>query len=304
MLLAIALQRTEKFDDAVPLMQRVVEVAKSLYGLEHPSYAYQLENQGYLDYARRDVAASVERFRKAYEIQARTQGEKHSKTQEVGGTLANVLERRSEQLEAAEDFAAALPLREEALAMRTAQEGADHWQSVDARWALEHDKELAKLTPEQRKDLAEADAALSEAAKLTREKKPNAAIGATERSVRIRKEILGDKHRLYSVSRHRQGMATYNRGDVKQALEILLPNLELVKQTFSPTHPTYAIALDAVADVYQSQGDTAHALPLRRKCTRSTRSRGARNTKIRSPLAVLCSARWKRSQPNRIRRRI
>jgi len=60
------------------------------------------------------------------------------------------LEKRIAELEAADNYAEVIPLREELLALRTGEQGADHWQTVNEKWALKVVTKVAALPAEKR----------------------------------------------------------------------------------------------------------------------------------------------------------
>ena len=60
------------------------------------------------------------------------------------------LEQRIKKLEAADKYAEAIRLHEELLALRTQVQGADHWQTVGAKWELATTTRVAALPAEKR----------------------------------------------------------------------------------------------------------------------------------------------------------
>jgi hypothetical protein len=60
------------------------------------------------------------------------------------------LERRIEELEAADKYAAAIRLGEELLALRTNVQGAEHWETVNRKWALAALKKVDALPEDKR----------------------------------------------------------------------------------------------------------------------------------------------------------
>src|SRR5438552_7614587 len=73
--------------------------------------------------------------------------------EEVAGSLEQIAEMQEQR----EDFAGAPKARQEVLAIRAKLHGDKHWRVTDARLALTHVDLLAKLKPEQRRQLNEAN---------------------------------------------------------------------------------------------------------------------------------------------------
>ena len=68
----------------------------------------------------------------------------------TGARKAIDLEKRIGELEAADNYAEAIRLREELLALRTRLQGGEHWQAVKAKWDLAAMKTVAALPQEKR----------------------------------------------------------------------------------------------------------------------------------------------------------
>jgi hypothetical protein len=69
---------------------------------------------------------------------------------EADARKAADLEKRIEELEAADNYAETIRQREELLALRTRVQGAEHWQTVNEKWDLATAKKVAVLAEEKR----------------------------------------------------------------------------------------------------------------------------------------------------------
>jgi CHAT domain-containing protein/tetratricopeptide (TPR) repeat protein len=153
----------------------------------------------------------------------------------------------------------------EALDIRTAVFGAEHWKVTDARLKVERAQLLARLSPQDRQDLRAADAADSQRYALERAGKYSAAIAPAEKCRDIRLRILGaaDRDSAWAVDR----LATMHQysGDLARAVPLFLQALEIRKAALGEKHPGYASSLNNLAELYRAMGDYARAEPLYRQ---------------------------------------
>src|SRR6516225_7198014 len=76
------------------------------------------------------------------------------------------LQQRIEELENGDQYAEAIKRSEELLALRTKVQGAEHWQTVDQKWAWTALKKVAALPAEQRAGWRQATRGAVEAHRL------------------------------------------------------------------------------------------------------------------------------------------
>jgi hypothetical protein len=76
------------------------------------------------------------------------------------------LQQRIGELKAADQYAEAVRVYEELLALRTKVQGAEHWETVSDRWSLMALKKVAPLPAEKRADWRQAARADAEAGSL------------------------------------------------------------------------------------------------------------------------------------------
>jgi tetratricopeptide (TPR) repeat protein len=164
-----------------------------------------------------------------------------------------------------ENFSQAEKRFREALDIRTAVFGAEHWKVIDARLKVEHARLLARLSPQDRQDLRAADAADSQRYALQREGKYSAAIAPAEKCRDIRLRILGAADRDSASAVDRLATMYQYSGDLARAVPLFLQALEINKAALGDKHPDYAIGLNNLAMLYDSMGDYARAEPLYRQ---------------------------------------
>src|SRR5439155_6383764 len=93
-------------------------------------------------------------------------------TDPTQGWVVTALGRLAELHEAGDDFAAALPLRQEALELCRKGRGEHHWETEQARVLLDHLGRLRKLSPADLARVHEADRRWDQARALSDAGKP------------------------------------------------------------------------------------------------------------------------------------
>lgn len=258
--LIASLRGQGKYADAEVVAKQYTASSEQLYGVAHPRYAMALETWGHVLYNQDKYEAANELYRKAFLLRRQTQGNQDAETIESGIFLANSLANHADVLQGKDDYAAAKTAREQALEVQLAVRVPDAYQILDARFALEYTQQLAGFNIEQRANLQLAGRKMADANRLNGEKKFNAAVEASEDAVRLRKEVLGDKHRLVAIAIFRLGVHVNNRGDAAEALRILLANDELLKTSLGGHNPDYCYTQSYLANMYRAQNDLPHAI--------------------------------------------
>jgi tetratricopeptide (TPR) repeat protein len=125
---------------------------------------------------------------------------------------------------------------------------------TDARLALRDVELRARLTPEEGRELSEANRAISQTAALDRKGDPRQAVAHAARALEIRQRILGNDHRdtatnLYWVATLDQEMGHYTKAEplFRQASAI-------DKKVLGDQHPIYAASLNNLAELYREKG--------------------------------------------------
>jgi CHAT domain-containing protein/tetratricopeptide (TPR) repeat protein len=181
---------------------------------------------------------------------------------EVHDVVADSLARLARGYEARQNFAAARNALQEVVAIRVQLHGAQHWRVSDARLALQDLGLREKMKPEQRARLGEASWLNQQGVLLWRQGKPGEALPLIQRSLAIRKELLGERH--LDCAHSLQNLAGQYRtmGDHPKALPLFEQARDLYKELLGEKHPHHVTCLQNLAGQYQIMGDYPKALPL------------------------------------------
>ena len=136
---------------------------------------------------------------------------------------------------------------------------------TDARLALAEVDRRARLAPEPRRLLAEADRLNQRVIDLYGQGKSEAALEPARRALEIRKQVLGERHPDYATSLNNLAWLYQAMGDDVRAEPLYRQALEIRKQVLGEHHPDYAHSLNNLAALYKSLGDYARAEPLYRQ---------------------------------------
>jgi tetratricopeptide (TPR) repeat protein len=157
---------------------------------------------------------------------------------------------------------ASIAARREILALRRGTLGDGHWKAVDARWSLDRAETLARLGPDARRRIAEADridqvmvtryaaGRYAEAEAMARE------VAAT------RGDVLGREHPDYAESLNNLGSVLLYASDSAGARPLLERALAIRRRTLGLRHPLTALTLSNLGLLLKNQGDLAAARPI------------------------------------------
>jgi tetratricopeptide (TPR) repeat protein len=164
------------------------------------------------------------------------------------GLVARIDERRG-------DWAAAQKAREEVLAIRTKLFGADHWQTGNARRALDLTATARQLGPVQRSRLWEADEKADAATQMERLRKIRDALVLTQESVEARIAALGSRHWRVADALHQRARLHLMIGDWSGAVADVEETLAIRRKTLGEKHPDVAKSLIGRGNVQWRRGD-------------------------------------------------
>ena len=249
---------------AKPIYRQAMEIRKQVLGEKHPDYATSLNNLAMLYCSMGDYAKAELLYRQAMEIRKQTLGKRHPDYAASVDNLVNLLTNAASRAEQHEDFVAAHRARNEALDLRNKQYGSSDWRTIDAQVAVTHLDRITRATPQQRKELAEADALLTQAVKLRSQKKSREAVALAERCAAIRKRLLGDADVIYADALAVWGLLENDVEDHAKAEPVLRQALDLRKSMLGENHPNYVTSLYNLAFAYAARQDYAMAEPLYR----------------------------------------
>jgi tetratricopeptide (TPR) repeat protein len=175
------------------------------------------------------------------------------------------LEQQIDQLRRAGRFAEAIEPAREVTEIRTRLQGADHWQSADARRAMDDLRTIAALPEEGRKAMASVGefeakagaardrAQFAEAERLSRE------------LLEIRRRWLGEKHPDTAESYNSVAMTLNAQGKFAAAQPLAERALEINRRLLTDDHPRTASSYDTLAESLFVQGKFAAAQSLSEK---------------------------------------
>jgi hypothetical protein len=106
-----------------------------------------------------------------------------------------------------DDWTAAAKVQQAALAIRTKYGGAKHWQTTDARLALEYTDLLSKLPAEKLAQVRKADELYEAADGLEQNRRYGDALTPAKQAVALRKRILGESSGEVAQALHLMGLA-------------------------------------------------------------------------------------------------
>jgi tetratricopeptide (TPR) repeat protein len=162
-------------------------------------------------------------------------------------------------------FAAARKLRLSRQTICEMMYGLDDWRTTDASLAVANVDCLAKLSRDERNELARADQWDAQADTLCRAGRYQQAVTLADRCATIRKRLLGENHPAYASSLNSLAALYRVQGDYARAEPLYRQALEIRKKTFGENHPHYAQSLNNLATLYCDLGDYARAEPLYRQ---------------------------------------
>jgi tetratricopeptide (TPR) repeat protein/CHAT domain-containing protein len=150
----------------------------------------------------------------------------------------------------------------EAVDWREKYQGREHWQTADARLALEKLRRVAKLSAEARQEFVAALTAGQQVVRLYNAGQFAEAFVPAQDVATTMKKILGEQSRDYAASLFYLAAIYQKTGDFARAESLYCQALEIAKTTLGEQHPECATYLQSLALLYYSQGDYARAEPL------------------------------------------
>lgn len=263
--LAVMYQRMGDYAKAEPLYRQALETEKKLLGEQHPSTAETIHNLASLYKEMGRYAEAETYYREAFAIRKRLLGDQDAATKRSLNGFLDLLSRLAKQQIGKGDLASARKAREEVLAMQAERYGANNWRVTTARLTLTDLDLLGRLAPEQRRELVEADEAMSQVRDLNRKGNAGKAIPVAKRAMEIRQRILGNEHPQTTASCYSLGWLYKSVGTYTEAEAYYRRALEADQKVFGPEHPETATDLSDLAGLFESMGDYAKAESLFRQ---------------------------------------
>lgn len=228
----VQLNQQGRFNDAIPLAQRLVSITEKALGSEHPDTATVLQTLAVL-YREASLYTQAESLaRRSLGIYEKVLGPEHPYTAVALDNLAELYHRMGSYMQAE-------PLARRALAINERVLGPEHshtGKALNFLAALHH-----------------STGAFAEAESLYR------------RGLAIAEKVLGPNHEEVALSLNNLATAYYQTGAYSQAEPLYLRALAIIEKTLGSAHPKTAVSLNNLGLLYVSTGNYEQAEPLYRE---------------------------------------
>jgi len=221
-----------KYQEAIPLLERVLSIRRKILGQQHLDVAVSLNDLATLYYNQGLYKEAEPLFQQALELRKRLLGEEHL---DVAASLDSLATLYGEQAR----YGEAEPLSRQALELRKRLLGEEH---PDVAASLNN---LAYLYMNQGR-YREAEPLFIQALEL-------------------RKRLLGEDNPLVAYTLNNLATLYENQGRYREAEPLYRQALELRKRLLGEQHPAVATSLNNLALLYLRQGRYREAEPLYRQ---------------------------------------
>ena len=272
--LAQLLQRTNRLEEAEPLMRRALELDEAAFGKRHPAVATDLNNLANLLQETNRFEEAEPLMRRALELDEAAFGEQHPAVAILLSNLASLLH-DTNRLEEAE------PLMRRALAIDEAALDKQH-PNVAIRLnnlaSLLHDtNRLGEAEPLMRRALEIAEAALGEqhpavasclnnlASLLHDTNRLEEAEPLMRRALEIAEAAFDEQHPTVAIRLNNLAKLLHDTSRLGEAEPLMRRALEIAEAAFGGQHPTVAIRLNNLAMLLRDTNRLGDAEPLLRR---------------------------------------
>jgi len=147
------------------------------------------------------------------------------------------LEKRIAALETADNYAEAIRLQEELLALRTQKQGTDHWETVNEKWLLAAARKVAALPAEKRAGWRQSEQGAVAAGPLERQAQYGKALPLWQERLKWCREILGEEHPSTALSYNNVAANLAHQGKYGEAGPLLQKALDIRRKVLGENHP-------------------------------------------------------------------
>jgi len=268
------LQLAGKYDEALRLGERALEIREKRLGPDHLEVARSLNNLAHIYYLRGDYAKAEPLYQRALVIREKALGPDHLEVADSLNSLSTLYWVKG-------DYAKSELLQQRALAIREKVLGPDHpdlatsLNNVAGIYNFKGD--YAKAEQLYQRSLAIREKALgpdhpglasslSNLALLYSDRGDyNRADLLYQRSLAIREKALGPDHQDVAISLHNLALNYSRRGDYAKAEPLYRRALAIWEKALGPDHPNVALSLDNLANLYHDEGDDTRAELLQQR---------------------------------------
>jgi CHAT domain-containing protein/Tfp pilus assembly protein PilF len=272
---ALDLRAVARYDEALPLVERALELSEKELGPEHVYVAYLLYQLGVLYYDKGDYAQDGRLIQRALNIDKQALGLAHPQTALALAELGLAYTRTNEYGKAEELLQQALALTEQTL-------GTEHPEVVTRLLDLSvlhlsrgdsasAEKELKRALEIGDKSLPADDWVLAKVRSnlgylYVSKKEYDRAAPLLQRALEIGEKKFGPDSSQLSLMLQNLGLiAQEQKKDYPRALQLYWRAEKNLEKSVGPEHPQVAAILNNIANVYKSQGEYAKALELHRR---------------------------------------
>ncbi len=233
----IQLNEQGKYNEAIPIAERVLEILERILGENHPDVASSMAWLAFLYFSQGRYSQAEPLYKQALEMTQKLLGTEHP---DVATSLNNLaLLYRSQGR-----YSQAEPLYKQALEMTQKLLGTEH---PDVATSLNN---LAILYQSQGR-YNQAEPLLIQALEMTQ-------------------KLLGTEHPDVATSLNNLAILYQSQGRYNQAEPLLIQALEMRQKLLGTEHPDVATSLNNLAALYESQGRYNEAEPLYRQALEMT----------------------------------
>lgn len=215
-----------KYDEAIPVEEKALELQERRLGAKHPDLTYPLHSLAMLDYFKGDFAKAVALCQRAVTIAETSLGSEHWRVGRLLHSLAIFYNAAADSASAEPRFQRAISILEKAL-------GPDHPLIATSL------SELAVLY-RKKGDFVHAEPLL-------------------QRALTIHEKTLGEEHNSLASTLNSLAALYREKGDYAEAEPLYQRALVIREKT---NHPYLAVALNNLANLYSDMGDYDRAEPL------------------------------------------
>ncbi|XYI04075.1 tetratricopeptide repeat protein [Sorangium sp. So ce1128] len=229
---AVELEQAGRYDEAIPLARRALELREKALGPEHPDVATTLNDLASLLQMKADYTAAEPLYRRALAIREKVLGPEHPDVAISLNSLASLLQAKA-------DYTGAEPLYRRALAI--------------------FEKALGPENPYVATGLNNLAGLLQTKADYT------GAEPLYRRALAIFEKAFGLEHSRVGGSVNNLAGLLQAKGDYAAAEPLFRRALAILEKAFGPENPDVANGLDNLAALLEAKGDHAAAEPLYRR---------------------------------------